>query len=83
MSADAPEFVPPRASSPAARRYWAATYFVRRVVFLALIVWCAVNCILQLPGPRWEAALAGLVCAGIVLWVQGGWVWRRYRRWVT
>jgi hypothetical protein len=77
------EFVPSRSRSPLERRYWAAVYLVRRLVFLALILWSAVTCAAGLDGPHPVAAGAGLVCALVVLYVQGGWVWRRYRRWVT
>lgn len=77
------EFVPRKSRSPLERRYWAAVYLIRRLVFLALLVWAAVTCALGLAGPHPLAAAAGLVCAAVVLYVQGRWVWRRYRRWVT
>ncbi|MEU0493453.1 hypothetical protein ABZ249_29865 [Nocardiopsis sp. NPDC006139] len=77
------EFVPRRSRSPLERRYWAAVYLARRLVFLALILWSAITCAVGLAGPHPVAAAAGLVCALVVLYVQGGWVWRRYRRWVT
>ena len=77
-----PSFTPRPARSKWERRYWAAQYFLRRIAFLALLVWSAAVCLTQLSGPRWEAAAVGLVCACTVLYVQGGWVWRRYRRWL-
>ncbi|MFL1430221.1 MULTISPECIES: hypothetical protein [unclassified Nocardiopsis] len=76
-------FEPRRSRSPLERRYWAAVYLARRLVFLALILWSAITCAAQLAGPHPLAAAVGLVCATVVLWVQGGWVWRRYRRWLT
>lgn len=73
-------FVPRRSRTVLERRYWAAVYFLRRLVFLALMVWAAVTCAVNLPAHP-VAAGAGLLCAAAVLYVQGGWVWRRYRRW--
>lgn len=64
------------------RRYWAAVYFARRMAMLALMLWCALASLGALSGPHPVAAGVGLVCAVIVLCVQGAWVWRRYRRWV-
>lgn len=75
-------FEPRRSRSLLERRYWALIYLLRRLVFLALILWSAVTCAVSLPGPHPVAAGAGLVCACVVLYVQGGWVWRRYRRWL-
>lgn len=72
---------PTGARSKWSRRYWGFIYLQRRLMFLALMVWAAITCAIQLSGPRWEAAAVGALCAGIVLYVQGGWVWRRYRRW--
>ena len=62
-------------------RWRATTRLLQRVTYLALLVWCVAVCLTQLSGPRWEAAAVGLVCALVVLYVQGGVVWRLYRAW--
>lgn len=61
------------------RARWAGR-LLRRTTFLALMGWSALVCATRLAGPHWEAAAVGLVCCAVVLWDQGGWVWRRYRR---